>query len=856
MDSSHPPQDAYAGLLSRLFELAGKADTAAFVRHSAGQKRGTCPFCGSSDGFSADDRLGIWHCFSCHAGGGVSDLARELDLDWKAFAADAGIKVVADDDKRPRASVRDVAATWSTATPSPVPAQVRAYATFRCFPEAFERGLARVLRPGDATTLPRACSHLASGDRIIVPLFSMERNSAEQIVALQARTTDFNREPKVVGAGPTKRAVFANQNGLRVLRGEQVDADVVLLEGLTDFLCAATAQPDLAILAIAGAGNAESVIGPWARDRNVYIGFDGDEAGRTATVAAAGRIHLWHGRAFVTPVTPGSDVAELVRKAGRDEFTRLLGTARDAGPEVEEYCRGDDGRWPEPVPYTVRSLPPFPVDALPPVLRDFAVKSAARVKVDVALPAWIGMASVSMACRDRLVLAVSTTWYERSNIFVAVIAEPGGRKSPLINPVVQYFLRLEKAMKLANREEIAKAKAKKDILRTRIKNLKNAAANATIPEDCAEAEQKLDQAQKDLDQVEIPPEPRLITNSASSAKLVRLLARHGVIGCFAADSHPFEIASGRWNADGAEDCDAWIAGWSGDSMIIDRTPKSADQGDGEHIVHPHPRLVALVGAQPAVLAKLGRKDHLRGIGFVARFFFIFPENLAGRRAKGISNDDDTSWRHVEELLQMLFDGLDKEFRVVMTPEARLLFEDYEAESDAMQAEGGTFEYAKDFASKFPSQLARLILILHAAQAASEGGSSIPPRVERRTVEDAIRIMRYAESHALAAIEDLKGGGDLQYVIRRIHELGMPDFTRRDLHRATQKRFSDAKGLDEPLRLLCDRGYVVPLEEESRPGRPPSRFLINPRALKLFEETAAAASRGKAPTPSGAGRYQP
>ena len=113
-----------------------------------------------------------------------------------------------------------------------------------------------------------------------------------------------------------------------------------------------------------------------------------------------------------------------------------------------------------------------------------------------------------------------------------------------------------------------------------------------------------------------------------------------------------------------------------------------------------------------------------------------------------------------------------------------------------------------------------------------------------TVERAMKVMFFIEAHAAAAVEDVRGRGDLEYLIRRIYELGVPEFSRRDLHRNTQKRFPDAKGLDEPLRMLVDRGYVLAAEEESRPGKAPFRFMVNPRALDLIRSSAELSKSGR------------
>ncbi len=844
--SDHNPQ--FSGLISKLLEQSSWPDAAAISRDNK-DTRGPCPFCRSSDGFSADDDRGVWRCHGCHAGGGVRDIARELGIDWKQFAEHHGIRNSEETakPKRPRATGNDLKATWDTASDSVIPPRTEQYGHSRGFPEAFEMGLARSIRQIDEDRLPRSCSHLALGDRIVVPLFRVDGERPGSIVGLQARAVDYNQDPRVVGAGRTKGAVFADRLGLQLLRGDlEKGIDVILVEGATDFLSAATAvtrvTPPLGVVGVAGTGNAGAAIGRWVRGRRIFLAFDGDTAGRKATVEAAGKIHLWGGESRVTGIPHNMDVCSLIRSRSRDEFPRLIEKARTTDDEVDEYLSTEN--WPEPVPYGTSPKGPFPLDALPLTLRRHATKTAARLKVDPAQIAWTSLCAVSMACRDRLILAITPDWQERSNVFVAIVAPPGGRKSPTINPLVRYFMQVERRLQANHTESVRGAENRREILEALAKKLKKDAVNAKTPEECAEAEQRIQETQEELVDIEIPPLPRLVTNNASGAKLSRLLARHGFIGCMSADASPFDIAAGRWSADGAEDCDAWLAGWSGDTLVVDRTPKNGDKGDGEHIVHPNPRLVALVGAQPAVLAKLGRKDALRGIGFIARFFFVFPEDLAGRRPAGLVTEPDDTQGALEALLDRVAEALDSETLVGMTAEARARFEEYEARVDAMQAEGQPFELARDFASKFPSQLARVALVLHAAKA--EGlYSTVYDNVDVETLDAAIQIMHHAEANALAALDEIRGRGDLDYVIRRIREIGKPEFSRRDLHRATQKRFADAKGLDEPLRLLVDRAYLIRTPADAESARTTGTFMVNPRALPLFADVATRS--GASPT---------
>src|SRR5262249_54853462 len=90
--------------------------------------------------------------------------------------------------------------------------------------------------------------------------------------------------------------------------------------------------------------------------------------------------------------------------------------------------------WDTPVPLAgLVAPPPFPVDVYPPWLADVVAGVARFTQTDPA-PAMAGPGALAVpsACAGgRLEVEVKPGWREPVNIYVAVIAEPGERKSPV-----------------------------------------------------------------------------------------------------------------------------------------------------------------------------------------------------------------------------------------------------------------------------------------------------------------------------------------------------------------------------------------------------------------------------------------
>lgn len=123
------------------------------------------------------------------------------------------------------------------------------------------------------------------GYRVIAPLYDQNGSLA----SIQARSVTPAADPKVLfpEGSRVKGCAFANASGLELLRGRvATDRPVVLGEGLTDYLALGivVAGP---LLAAPGAGMLASLIGAWARGRELCLAIDLDVAADRAMEAVA-----------------------------------------------------------------------------------------------------------------------------------------------------------------------------------------------------------------------------------------------------------------------------------------------------------------------------------------------------------------------------------------------------------------------------------------------------------------------------------------------------------------------------------------------------------------------------------------
>jgi len=105
--------------------------------------------------------------------------------------------------------------------------------------------------------------------------------------------------------------------------------------------------------------------------------------------------------------------------------------AEPLDPGTPDPTADDDHAWPDPLPISpVANVPVFPVDTLPPWLRDWVIALATALQCPVDLPAMLGLAVLALCAAKRYQAHVIQGWDEPLNLYVAVALKPGESKSP------------------------------------------------------------------------------------------------------------------------------------------------------------------------------------------------------------------------------------------------------------------------------------------------------------------------------------------------------------------------------------------------------------------------------------------
>lgn len=597
------------------------------------------------------------------------------------------------------------------------------------------------------------------------------------------------------------------------------------------------------------------------RGASVYILPDNDKPGRAHAEKVARALYGTAKKIKIVDL-PGlpekGDVSDFL--AGVGTLTRLKTLAKEAPdwtpdregmsgavpavvkmpmPEANtEYPVTSEDGWEPPVPFTASRLPLFPLNALPSALADHAAEVAATMQVPPDMPALMALGVVAAAAARSCQVKVGKTHSEPLNLFVAVVMEPGSRKSAALDAMAAPLLEAERDLSAANAAAIAGARETQDIEKKRLAYLREQAAKE---KDAA----RRDELTREVSALaacptEVPAPVRLLADDVTPEKLADLMAdQNGTLAIASAEGGIFGTLAGRYSQSGTANLDLFLKGHAGESYRVDRKG-----GEGAFIRRAC--LTMLLAVQPDVLQSLADTPTFRGRGLLGRFLYGLPESLVGTRLYRDRPIDPRARARYEWAVRVVIDlpspatEADPGARHVLRIDGAALdvWARQANDIETRQAEGGDLAGIRDWASKLAGAVARIAGGLHMIESAGRGfpwGAPITPE----TIAAAWAIGEYLIPHALAAFSHM--GADpnaalARRLLRWIERKRLSEFTLRDCHQA-HRSVGSPKELEPALTLLCERGYLRPKEAEARSGRGQPKsptYEVNPHTQNTRE----------------------
>ncbi|MET9302309.1 YfjI family protein [Micromonospora aurantiaca] len=475
--------------------------------------------------------------------------------------------------------------------------------------------------------------------------------------------------------------------------------------------------------------------------------------------------------------------------------------------------------WDVPVPLTGANTapPPFPVDVFPRWLGDMVTGVARFTQTDPAMAGTLAMAVLSACAGGRLEIEPVAGWREPVNIFAAVIAGPGERKSPVHRAMTAPLFAAQSTLADAMRPRIAEAAALRDIADRQAEQAKAQAAKATDPAKRDDAAAEAVAAAIAAEAITVPGLPRLIVDDATPEALIGLMAANGGRMAIISDEGGiFDTLAGRYS--GAPNLDPYLKGHAGQPMSNERQTREGASVD-------KPALTVCVMAQPTVLRKFGGNADLAGRGLPARFLFALPRSLAGYRAVDsypVPEQVTTGYaRRVHDLAATLAEWEDPAV-VALTPEAGTVRRAAAEQVETELRPGGSLYDMREWGNKLSGATLRLAGLLHVAHHPADAWRR---PIDADRMADAVRLAEFFAAHYRAALTTIGTDSAVEnarYVLGVLTTKGMTTFTRRELHRRVSRRLPKSDEVSAVLAELAALGWV-------RHG-PDGRYELHPRAV--------------------------
>ncbi len=499
---------------------------------------------------------------------------------------------------------------------------------------------------------------------------------------------------------------------------------------------------------------------------------------------------------------------------------------------VSRISNASISEWQMPTPLTqaIAAQEPYPVEALPDVIREAVAGYQAYGQQPLPIVAIAALANVSLASQALADVARDEALTGPSSLNFIVTADSGERKTSADKVFSKASREWEKTRRLAMQAELKQAKILVDAyMATRagiIQQITGASKNGGTADQLAALQEALQGLDKDAPR--LPIIPTLLFEDVTQEALIDELAKGHPSSALYSDEAAIVVGSHGFHP---ERCLRYFGLvnrlWDGNGYKRQRITSEGASFYGR-------RLTCSLMMQLSVLKALVNMadGQSRNTGFLARVLLACPDSTMGTRfykePQSLDRVLEAFHARIHALLEMPL-PVDQETGELTPPllslsaEARQLWVAYYNETEAAIAAQGQFYSIRDFAAKSAENAARLACNFHIFQHGADG--DIGADVMRR----AIAIVEWHLHETLRVFNHIDTPEEVT------HARLLLDWLRRKNHRAVTASEIATHG-PNPLRqraarhaalkTLCEHSYL----REQTVGRN-RQYEVNPVALE-------------------------
>ena len=489
--------------------------------------------------------------------------------------------------------------------------------------------------------------------------------------------------------------------------------------------------------------------------------------------------------------------------------------------------------WDELIPLRQNDLPSFPLDALPPVIKDYckAVSESLQSPIDMACVC--ALATLATAMQGTYKVKIKDNWEEPTNLFCLVIANPSERKSPVLKVMTNVLHHFELLDNERNKLIIFKSKMDSDNLMKEFKSISKKFKNNEVSEE--EYNQEL---KKIISFKQRFPLVLAVDDITPEALALRVSQQNGKMAVISSEGGFIDIITGTYSE--KANLDIVLKGYSGDSFKVDRITRP-----GTDFI-PNVYLTILLTVQPKVVEKMVSHADLEQRGMNARFLFSFPNSMVGKRIYDTEGINEQVKRKYTDLIVSILEEKKPEGEITFFEDADDVFKKFYEEIEVRLTTD--LKPLISWAGKLCGSTARIAGLLARAnnvkydwgsyaldhklfEQNDENGSVF---IFKEDAENAIKIAKYFIEHAKYAFNSMGLTSVTKIAIDIVDYIKTLGSNKEEISTGELCRhFRNLKinDLTPVLELLVNYGYLEPKEKETKAGRPSNIYLINPSIFK-------------------------
>ena len=274
-------------------------------------------------------------------------------------------------------------------------------------------------------------------------------------------------------------------------------------------------------------------------------------------------------------------------------------------------------QWAPPIPLRSNgtNLLPFPVNALPPILREMASAVAETTSTDVAMAGTAILSAMSYCFSGVYRMSAKRDHTEPLVLDALTVAEPSFKKSPVISMVKRPYIQFAHDWNENNKQDIFKSQAEYKLLQGKLEALEK---KKDITSD------EIAKLQTDLSNFPQNDFRRIVVDDITPESLVHQLEENGTLLMISDEAGMLGNFSGRYS-NNVPNLDLLLKSWNGETYISDRATRGS-------IVLKKLYMSICLACQPYVFDSMINNSAFRGSGLIARFVYCFPvSNIGSRR---------------------------------------------------------------------------------------------------------------------------------------------------------------------------------------------------------------------------------